>query len=92
MKITYVADDGTVFDSPDKCLAYEEKDEERFKEWEQMLIDRDLEDVSKESLLRFLGRIEGGDIAFFDKIDFWTYRRKLIELAKSFEEVAEKTD
>ena len=86
MKVTYTAEDGTIFDSSDKCLAYEERDGEQFEAWRQKLIDEN--DNSGDSLFNFIVKIELGRIQLKKFEEFWVYRRKLIELAKSFEDVS----
>ena len=83
MKVTYIAEDGTVFNTSDECLAYERNDEELFEAWEQRLMGQEDED----SLWNFLLKINVGSIRFESTSDFWLWRRKFIELAKSFEEM-----
>lgn len=83
MNIKYVAEDGTTFNTSDECLAYEEKDEEAFNKWAQMVTYSMVE--PGESLYQFLNSITSNSLCLHDLSDFWTYRRRFIELAKSFE-------
>ena len=87
MKVTYTAEDGSIFNSSDECLAYEERSGKQFEAWEQKLMDQSKSDVSHDSLFNFIIKVQVGEIQLTNFEDFWVYRRKLIELAKSFEEV-----
>jgi len=42
-------------------------------------------DETEESLYYFLLHIRSNEICLHDLSDFWTHRRRFIELAKSFE-------
>lgn len=85
MRVTYTAEDGTEFDSPDKCLAHEENSNELFEKWESSLIKNC--DSSGRELWRFLSNVRWGAITFEEWSTFWMYRRRFIELAQSFAEV-----
>ena len=86
MKITYTAEDGTEFSSSDACLAYEERSGVEFETWKQKLIDESNEDHSGDTAFDFIIKAEVGAIQLTDFEEFWVYRRKLIQLAKSFSE------
>ena len=86
MKVTYTADDCTEFTSSDECLAYEEWSGEQFEAWKQRLIDQDDQDGSEDTVFSFIIKTKVGQIQLTDFEEFWVYRRKLIELVKSFVE------
>ena len=79
MKVTYTADDGTEFDSADECLAYEEDSSDLFQKWNDL--------IHGSELSRFLFAREVDMCDFWEREDWWTYRRRFIALAKSFIEV-----
>lgn len=90
MKITYTADDGTEFNSPDECLAYENDSHEQFLKWEQCFIAKGSEPHNQ--LWEFWGKWHLGLIEFETLKDVWTYRKRFVELAKSFAEADQKDE
>ena len=81
MKVTYTADDGTEFNSSDECLAYEEDSGYRRNEWKNLL-------AEKYSELRELNQCISNQLLFgsnsWEQDHLWTYRRRFVELAKTF--------
>ena len=83
MKVVYIANDGREFSSSDECLAWEEDTEKKKLAWESLLEER--KDGDLRELYSFVGKIS--ILLGWDTNDFWVYRRRFIELAKTFAEV-----
>ena len=80
MKVTYTADDGTEFDSADECLAYEGCSSELYEKWHERMT----QDFELLELWQFLIRVQIREIEFDELADFWAYRRRFVEVAKTF--------
>ena len=85
MKTIYVAEDGTEFDDKQECLAHEEMTTKLCETW-VILVQRTY-GGDYEELGWFLREVCQGDICFPETANFWLYREKFVELAKSFIEV-----
>jgi len=82
MKVTYTADDGTEFDSADKCLAYEEDSSELCEIWTYRLR-KGQHDCYRE-LWQLLISVQTRKVELQALEHWWVYRRRFVELAKTF--------
>ena len=102
MKVTYTADDGTEFDSANACLAWEAQCEEQCEKWEQLVYQERRSELleflgkisrswSEEPPTRRepFSRLftSEPEIEFCCLSDFWPYRQRFVELARTFIEI-----
>ena len=80
MKVTYTADDGTEFDSAHECMVYEDTRSVLYDQWHERLT----QEFELLELWQFLIQVQIREIEFDELADFWVYRRRFVELAKTF--------
>lgn len=74
MKVTYTADDGTVFDSADECLAHEAL----YEKWEKLVAN------PRSDVRLFMADIINDECRFIERRQLWQDRRRFVELAATF--------